>query len=165
MDIASWKISRRRERRSLFLSMTGGSTMTRNSGIKTSLLAISSLTLLGVAACDKPANPTAPSAPRSEQSTTNRMAQRTDQATAKVKEETAKAGQAIDDTSITAAVKAGILAEPGLKVLKIDVDTKDGRVTLTGSADSPDAVKKAEQIASNVNGVKGVENRLTVQKG
>jgi osmotically-inducible protein OsmY len=93
------------------------------------------------------------------------MAQRTDQATAKVKEETAKAGQAIDDTSITAAVKAGILAEPGLKVLKIDVDTKDGRVTLTGSADSPDAVKKAEQIASNVNGVKGVENRLTVQKG
>ena len=139
--------------------------MTRNVNIKTGLLAISSLALLGVTACDRPANPNGSNAPRSERPATDRMARSTDQATAKMRQETAKAGQAIDDTSITAAVKEKILAEPELKVLKISVDTKDGHVTLSGSADSPEKVKKAEQIASNVSGVKGVENRLTVEKG
>ena len=59
-------------------------------------------------------------------------------------------------------MKAGILAEPGLKVLKIDVDTKDGTVTLTGSVDSPENVQRATQVASTVNGVKSVDNRLAV---
>jgi hyperosmotically inducible periplasmic protein len=129
--------------------------MTRNAGIKTSLIAISSLVLFGVAACDKPAA-------TSSVGPAQAAGQKIDQAADKMKVESAKAGQVIDDTAITAAVKAGILAEPGLKVLKIDVDTKDGRVTLSGSADSADNVKKAEQIAANVNGVKGVDNRLAV---
>ena len=135
---------------------------------KKSLIAISSFALLGLAACDKPTTTGQTGSPTAGQKldqSMDKMAQRADQASDKVKEQTAKAGQAIDDTAITAAVKAGILAEPGLKVLKIDVDTKDGRVTLSGSADSADNIKKAEQVASNVNGVKGVENRLTVEKG
>jgi hyperosmotically inducible protein len=139
--------------------------MTRNSGLKIKLLAMSSLVLLGVAACDRPANPTgANNAPRSQQPAPT-TAQRGDQPTSTAKQGSSTAGQAVDDTAITAAVKAGIQAEPGLKVLKIDVDTKDGRVTLTGSADSAESAKKAEQVASNVNGVKGVENRLSVSKG
>jgi len=139
--------------------------MTRNTNIKTGLLALSSLALLGVTACDRPANPTGSNAPRSERSTTDRMARGTDQANTKMRQETPRAGQAVDDTSITAAVKEKILAEPELKVLKINVDTKDGRVTLSGSADSAEKAKRAEQIASNVDGVKGVENHLTVEKG
>ena len=39
-----------------------------------------------------------------------------------------------------------------------------GRVTLSGSADSAEAVQKAEQIASTVEGVKGVENRIAVSR-
>lgn len=73
-----------------------------------------------------------------------------------------KAVQAVDDTAITAAVKAGILAEPGLKVLQIGVDTVNGIVTLSGSVEEADSVKKAAQIASGVQGVKSVDNRLVV---
>jgi hyperosmotically inducible protein len=63
---------------------------------------------------------------------------------------------------IAAAVKAGILAEPGLNVLKIDVDTRDGQVTLTGSADSPENVQRATQVARSILGVRTVNNRLAV---
>ena len=80
----------------------------------------------------------------------------------RAKEQVAKTGQVLDDAAITAAVKAGIIAEPGLKVLKIDVDTKDGQVTLTGSVDSAENLQRATQVASSVNGVKGVDNRLAV---
>lgn len=73
-----------------------------------------------------------------------------------------KAVQAVDDTAITAAVKAGILAEPGLKVLEIGVDTANGIVTLSGSVEEGDSVKKAAQIASGVQGVRSVDNRLVV---
>lgn len=140
--------------------------MTLKSEFTKGLLALSSLTLLGLAACDRPANPTgannakspAPSTPPSAQTTPAPSAQ-TSPST-----EAAKAGTAVDDSAITAAVRAGIQAEPELKTQKIDVATHEGRVTLTGSADSAENAKKAEQVASNVNGVKGVENRLTVEK-
>jgi osmotically-inducible protein OsmY len=138
--------------------------MTRTSAIKSSALAISSFALLGLAACDRPANPTgANNSSRSNQSAPPSTAQRGNSPGAQ--EQPSKASTGVDDSAITAAVKAGIMAEPGLKVLKIDVDTREGRVTLTGSADSAENVQKAEQVASNVNGVKGVENRLTVEKG
>ena len=95
-----------------------------------------------------------------------KMGQKLDQAAERTKEQaaraTAKAGQALDDGKITAEVKAKILAEPGLKVLMIDVDTKEGKVTLSGSADSAANVQKAEQIASAVEGVKSVDNRLAI---
>jgi len=110
------------------------------------LLAASTLALIGLGACDKP-------------QTAETAGKKLDQSMAKMGE---KAGKAIDDTTITATIKAGILAEPGLKVLKIDVDTKDGLVVLTGSADSAENVQRATQIASAVQGVKSVDNRLAV---
>jgi osmotically-inducible protein OsmY len=110
-----------------------------------------------LAGCDKPATP-----PQSSAGPMEKMGQKLDQTAERAREEGAKAGQAIDDGAITAKVKAGILAEPGLKVLAIDVDTKNGQVMLTGSADSADNVRKAEQIASSVEGVKSVDNRLAV---
>jgi hyperosmotically inducible periplasmic protein len=119
------------------------------------------LCALALAACDKPANP-----PQSSTGPMEKMGQKIDQAAERTKEQAAvatdKAGRALEDGKITASVKAHILAEPGLKVLMIDVDTKDGKVTLTGSADSAANVQKAEQIASSVQGVKSVDNRLAV---
>ena len=53
----------------------------------------------------------------------NAVAKATDRATA-------RAAVAVDDTAITTHVKAAARAEPGLKTLQIDVDTKDGVVTL-----------------------------------
>ena len=134
--------------------------MNSNTGIRTCLLAASSLALIAVAGCDNP-RPAETAGKKIDQTMEN-VGQKVDQATDKAREQTAKAGQAIDDTAITAAVKAGIVAEPGLKVLKIDVDTRDGLVTLTGSADSAENVRKATQVASNVQGVKSVDNRMAV---
>ena len=135
--------------------------MNRNSAIKTCLLAASSLALIALAGCDKPA-PSAESAGRKIDQAMDKMGKKVEQTAERAKVQTAKAEQAMDDTAITAKVKAGILTEPGLKVLKIDVDTKDGLVTLTGSADSAQDVQRATQIASNVQGVKSVDNRLAV---
>lgn len=142
-----------------------------NIRIRTCVLAASSLALIAVAGCDKP-NP-AESAGKQIDQSMQKMGQKVDQVTDRAKEQVAKTadrakeqvaktGQVLDDTAITAAVKAGIIAEPGLKVLKIDVDTKDGKVTLTGSADSAENVQRATQVASSVQGVKSVDNRIAV---
>jgi len=69
----------------------------------------------------------------------------------------------IDDSGITAKVKAAILDEPGLKTLQIAVTTVNGVVTLSGSVDSRSNSDRAEALASAVAGVKAVENRLVVK--
>lgn len=134
--------------------------MDSNAGIRICLLTASSMMLIAVAGCDKPGP--AESAGRTVDQTMEKMGRKVEQAADSARDQASKAGQAIDDTTITAAVKAGILAEPGLKVFKIDVDTKDGQVTLTGSADSPENVQRATQIARGVVGVRTVTNRLAV---
>jgi hyperosmotically inducible protein len=74
-----------------------------------------------------------------------------------------KAVNATDDAAITAKVKTAILAEPGLKSLQINVDTKDGTVTLSGTVDNADLRERAKQLASSTSGVKGVVDQLTVK--
>jgi osmotically-inducible protein OsmY len=88
--------------------------------------------------------------------TANKMATATDNATA-------KAAAAIDDATITTKVKTAVLAEPGLKTLQIDVDTKNGVVTLAGTVDTPALKDRAQQVAQSVNGVQSVNNNLTVK--
>jgi hyperosmotically inducible protein len=50
-----------------------------------------------------------------------------------------------------------------VKALCIDVDTKDGVVTLKGTADKSANADKAVQIANNTGGVKSVDNQLVVK--
>src|SRR5207253_5100224 len=87
--------------------------------------------------------------------------------TAKIEAKTSQAADkvaiAADDTAITAKVKAAILAEPGLKSLQINVDTKDGTVTLSGIVDNADLRERAKQLASSTAGVKGVVDQLNVK--
>lgn len=45
---------------------------------------------------------------------------------------------------------------------EIEVDVKDGVVTLTGSVDSRDAKRTAEACIENLNGVRDVNNRLRI---
>ena len=70
---------------------------------------------------------------------------------------------AAGDTAITAKVKAALIAEPGLKSMDINVETKDGTVTLTGNVASPDLREKAKQVASATAGVKGVIDNLNIK--
>jgi osmotically-inducible protein OsmY len=74
-----------------------------------------------------------------------------------------KAGDATADAAITGKVKTQLLADPDVKGLAIDVDTKDGVVTLSGSADKAGNADKAVSIAKATDGVKSVDNKLTVK--
>jgi hyperosmotically inducible protein len=78
----------------------------------------------------------------------------------------AKAGDdvkaAASDAWVTTKVKVGLMAEPGLSPVGINVDTKGGVVTLFGSVASQDLKTRAAAKAKSVAGVKGVENELQV---
>jgi hyperosmotically inducible protein len=71
-------------------------------------------------------------------------------------------GQTLDDAGITAKVKAALLAEKGVNGTAIDVDTMQGKVTLTGKVPDQSQVDRATQVARGIEGVKDVDNRLTV---
>lgn len=72
----------------------------------------------------------------------------------------ATAGDAIGDAAITAKVKTALLADPDVKGLQIEVDTKNGAVLLTGTADNESNVAKATTLAQGIDGVKSVENKV-----
>jgi osmotically-inducible protein OsmY len=71
----------------------------------------------------------------------------------------------MDDLRITASVKADLVKDPDLSALKIDVDTKDGVVTLNGLANDEAAKQRAEKMAAAVKGVREVHNYLTIKRG
>lgn len=77
----------------------------------------------------------------------------------------AKASDKVDDATITSKVKTALAADKDLAAIQIDVDTKNGVVTLTGPAPSADARKRATDVAKNVKGVSSVNNQLTVKAG
>ena len=74
-----------------------------------------------------------------------------------------KAGNAIEDGAITAKVKTALLADPDVKGLAIDVDTKNGVVTLKGTADKAANRDRAVAIAKDTGGVKSVQDQLVVK--
>jgi len=102
--------------------------------------------------------------------TLERAGESIERAGQQVKPTLEKAGEKIkeaagSDAAITTSIKADYLKDPDLSVFKIDVDTKDGMVTLNGMADTPAARMRAEKLASAIKGVKGVRNNLTVKQG
>lgn len=66
----------------------------------------------------------------------------------------------VDDTIITANVKAAILNEPSLKVAEINVETFKGVVQLSGFVHDKADIGKAVEVARHVKGVKSVKNDL-----
>lgn len=81
---------------------------------------------------------------------------------AATREAAAKAAAVMDDAGITAKVSAGLAKEPDLSAVKIDVDTRNGIVTLNGPVKTSEARTRAAQIAQSVDGVNSVVNQLTV---
>lgn len=67
------------------------------------------------------------------------------------------------DAAITASVAAGLIKDPDLSALKIDIDTRQGVVRLYGPAPSETARLRATDIAKAVKGVSSVDNKLTVK--
>ena len=71
-------------------------------------------------------------------------------------------GPVLDDASITAKIKAKLVADPEVKAFHIDVDTVDGRVALNGKVSSAEERAEAEKLASHTEGVKSVVNLIQV---
>jgi osmotically-inducible protein OsmY len=73
-------------------------------------------------------------------------------------------GEVVDDATITASVKSKLLWSKNTEGLKMDVDTRMGKVTLLGSADSGASKELAGRMAENTRGVVSVDNQLAVDK-
>lgn len=69
---------------------------------------------------------------------------------------------AASDPGVTTAVKSKLAADDTVKAYQIDVDTKDGVVTLTGTVPTAAARDRALELARGTDGVTRVEDRLTV---
>jgi osmotically-inducible protein OsmY len=72
-------------------------------------------------------------------------------------------GQYVDDSVITTKVKTAILAEPGLKVSEINVETFKGVVQLSGFVSTRGDADSAMRLAHNVQGVKSVKNDMQLK--
>jgi hyperosmotically inducible periplasmic protein len=73
------------------------------------------------------------------------------------------AAEAVTDAGITTKVKSRLLADPDVSGLRIDVDTRDHVVTLTGTVSTPAEKARALDLAGKVENVTRVEDKLTVR--
>jgi hyperosmotically inducible protein len=73
-----------------------------------------------------------------------------------------KTVDAAADAGITTKVKTKFLADTTISGLKIDVDTKDNVVTLSGTVPTAAEKRRAVEVARDTDGVKSVVDRLKV---
>ncbi len=68
----------------------------------------------------------------------------------------------VDDTAITSRVRSKLANDGTLHLFRINVDTRQGIVTLSGTLPTEDRKRRASEIAAGVVGVRQVENLLQV---
>jgi osmotically-inducible protein OsmY len=73
-------------------------------------------------------------------------------------------GEYLDDTAITAKVKAAIFHAPGLKSSEINVETFKAVVQLSGFVGSDSDMAQAVRVAEGVSGVKSVKNDMRLKQ-
>jgi len=76
---------------------------------------------------------------------------------------TQTAGGTIDDASITGMAKMTLLYHRSTSALNTSVTTNNGVVTLTGKAKNAAEKDLATKYVNDVNGVKSVKNRMTIE--
>jgi len=74
-----------------------------------------------------------------------------------------RTGEYVDDAWVTTKVNSEFIADSDTKAGNINVETSNGKVTLTGTAKTWQESDKAAQIARNIKGVTGVENDIRIQ--
>ena len=70
--------------------------------------------------------------------------------------------QMMSDSELTKKVEKALKSEAKLTNLDIDVEVKNGVVTLSGNAKDVRFQSRAVKVASSVKGVKSVQNNLTI---
>jgi len=73
------------------------------------------------------------------------------------------AGQYVDDATISTRVKARFAEDTGVSAMRIQVETLNGTVQLSGFAASQTEKDKAGQLARGVPDVKEVRNNIIVR--
>ena len=73
-------------------------------------------------------------------------------------------GQNIDDATLTGSVKTKLAGDKISSLARVDVDSTGGVVSLNGVVESADQRARAQELASQVSGVKKLINNLQVQK-
>jgi osmotically-inducible protein OsmY len=86
-----------------------------------------------------------------------------DMTVGKVAKSNRTVGEKIDDSSITAQVKTTLLYHRSTSAIHTTVNTKNGVVTLDGTAKSVTEKDLASKLANDVNGVKKVNNRMSIK--
>jgi hypothetical protein len=74
-----------------------------------------------------------------------------------------KTRSAWHDATITAGVKSKLAREKAATLVKVNVDTNEGVVQLSGNVDSEQTKQRATDLARQVEGVRKVVNNLKVQ--
>jgi hyperosmotically inducible periplasmic protein len=72
-------------------------------------------------------------------------------------------GESMDDAGISAAVKSKLVWSKYTDGIATEVETKSGKVTLRGTADSAASKDLAKSLAMNTRGVVSVDNQLVVK--
>lgn len=117
--------------------------------------------LFGLAACNRAEEPR--TAGEKVDVAVGKVKEAAEQARTATEQAAAGAKAAVTDAAITASVKAELARDSELSALAIDVDTSEGRVALRGTAPNATARDRATRLAAAVEGVRSVENRLTVK--
>jgi hyperosmotically inducible periplasmic protein len=73
-------------------------------------------------------------------------------------------GNKVDDTTITAKVKAALLGDTNIKSSDIAVVTRKNEVQLSGFVDNQGQMDRAIEVARSVEGVSGVANQMSIKK-
>lgn len=76
-----------------------------------------------------------------------------------------EAGQYLDDSALTAKVKGALAVDVSLKTLALDIDSQDGVVTIAGTVKTQQEKDSITSIVKNLNGVKSVNNHVTIDPG
>jgi hyperosmotically inducible periplasmic protein len=77
--------------------------------------------------------------------------------------ERAQAGKYVGDSLLTAKVKTALLRERGIKSADVHVESRQGRVLLSGFVDTEEQKKRAVSAASRVEGVKEVRDGINLR--
>lgn len=72
-------------------------------------------------------------------------------------------GEYIDDAGITTRIKAALAADDLVSTFDISVETFRGTVQLSGFVDSENVIRRAGEIARDIQGVQTVQNNLMVR--
>lgn len=95
--------------------------------------------------------------------TTHKTESTADSAGSKIDSSMKKVGGYMDDSGITAKVKAALVDNDAIKSTDISVETHDGVVALSGFVPSQDQAELAVDAAKKVEGVKSVSDKLHVK--